>query len=163
DVAQIDPDAKPDVPVLGNPGIALLHAALYLDGAARRIEDAAELDQEAVAHHLEDAAVMLGDRWIEELAAVLLQGTHRPLLIGLHQPAVAHHIGCQYGGKPTLNALFAHARPRTTERMTLYDTITIGQHYRPPGRKSGLGQQRGSGDIRAASAYHLRAATTGMA
>ena len=108
DVAEIDADAELDMPVLGHSGVALQHAALDLDRAARRVEDTAEFDQEAVAHHLEDAAVVFGDGGIEELAAVLLQGTHRPLFISLHEAAVAHHIGRQYGGKPTLNRLFSH-------------------------------------------------------
>ena len=73
DVAQIDADAKLDMPIFGDAGIALDHAALDLDGAARRVDDAAELDQEAVAHHLEDAAAVLGDRWLEELAPMLLE------------------------------------------------------------------------------------------
>ena len=109
DVAEIDADAELDVPVLGNAGVALEHAALDLDGAARRVDDAAELDQEAVAHHLEDAPAILGDGGIEELAAMLLQRPQRALLIGLHEPAVADDVGRQYGGQPALDLRVAHA------------------------------------------------------
>src|SRR5262245_14543389 len=64
-VTQIYADAKLDVPVFGHTGVALKHAALDFDGAAGRIENATELDQKAVAHHLEDATAMLGDCGIE--------------------------------------------------------------------------------------------------
>ena len=49
----------------GAPG----HGALDLHGAADGVHDARELDQRAVAHQLDDAAVVLGDRRIHELGA----------------------------------------------------------------------------------------------
>ena len=107
DVAEIDADAELDVPVFGNPGVALRHAALDFDRAARRIEHAAELDQEAVAHHLEDAPAMLGDGRIEELAAMLAKRAQRALFIGLHEPAVADDVGRQDGRQPALDLLLA--------------------------------------------------------
>jgi hypothetical protein len=106
DVAEIDADAELDVPVLGNPGVALHHAALDFDGAARRVEDAAELDQEAVAHHLEDAPAMLGHGGIEELAAMVAERPQGAFLIGFHQPAVADDVGRQDGRQPPLDLLF---------------------------------------------------------
>ena len=121
DVAEIDADAELDVPVFRHPGIALGHAALDFDRAARRIEHAAELDQEAVAHHLEDAPAMLGDGRVEELAAMLAQRAHRALFIGLHEPAVANDVGRQYCRQPTLDRRIlrfgirgmSHVKPRS--------------------------------------------------
>ena len=49
-------------------GIALLHR----DRAAHRIDDAGKLDKQAVAGGLDDAAVMLGDCRIDDLAPVRL-------------------------------------------------------------------------------------------
>ena len=132
DVAEIDADAELDVPVLGNPGVALRHAALDFDRTARRIQNAAELDQKAVAHHLEDAPAMLGDGGIEELAAMLAKRAERALFIGLHEPAVADHVGRQDGRQPPLNLLLAHFSPRIP-RMMLLDLMTIGQHHRRGG------------------------------
>ncbi len=103
------------MPVFGDAGVALRHAALDFDCAARGVEHAAELDQEAVAHHFEDAAFMFGDRRIEELAPVQFQGTQRALLIGLHEAAITHHVGGQYRRQPALNVLFAHSRPPSAE------------------------------------------------
>ena len=97
--------------VLGHPRIALDHPALDFDGTARRVEHAIELDQEAVAHHLENAPAMLHDGWIEKLAAVQTKRTHRPFFIGLHEPAVTHDIRSQYSRQTTLNLLLGHAHP----------------------------------------------------
>ena len=82
--------------VLGNTYIALRHAALDFNGAARRIHHTIEFDQEAIAHHLEDAPAMLGHGGIEELAAMLAKRTERAFFIGLHEPAVADDVGRQY-------------------------------------------------------------------
>ena len=112
EVAEIDAHAELEMAVFRNPGIALQHPALDFDGAARRIEHAAELDQEAVAHHLEDAPAMLGDGGIEELAAMLAKRAERQLFVGLHQAAVADHVGRQDCRQPTLNLLLVHSVSR---------------------------------------------------
>ena len=69
DVAEIDADAELDAAVLRHIGVALGHAALHLDRAAHRVDDAGELDQHAVAGGLDDAAAVLGDLGIDKLAA----------------------------------------------------------------------------------------------
>ena len=45
DVAQMDADAKLDAALGRQAGIALDHAVLHFDGAAHRVDDAAELDE----------------------------------------------------------------------------------------------------------------------
>src|SRR4029079_6897857 len=55
DVADIDANAEFDLAIIRDPGIAIMHAGLDLDSTARGVEHAAELDEEAVTHHLEDA------------------------------------------------------------------------------------------------------------
>ena len=49
-------------------GIALAHAALDLGGAGDRVHHARELDQHAVAGQLDDAALVLGDPGVDQLA-----------------------------------------------------------------------------------------------
>jgi hypothetical protein len=56
-----------EAPVCVNPGVALRHAALDLDRAANCIDDAWELEQDAVTGGLDDAAVVLRDLGIDEL------------------------------------------------------------------------------------------------
>ncbi len=127
------------MPVFGNPGIALQHAALDVDGAARRVENAAELDHEAVAHHLEDATAMLGNGGIEELAAMLAQRPHGALFIGLHQPAVAHYVGRQYRRQPPLDLLLCHACPLNLLGTLLLALATISERHRRSQRKGRVG------------------------
>jgi hypothetical protein len=49
----------------GHPLIALHHSVLYLDGAAHCVDDAAELDDCAVAGAFDDSAVMGSDGGID--------------------------------------------------------------------------------------------------
>ena len=78
---------------VGDIGVALRHPLLHRDRAAHRIDDAGELDQQAVAGGLDDAAVMLGDLRIDELAAQRPEAFEGALLVGAHQPRIARHIG----------------------------------------------------------------------
>ena len=57
----MDADAKFDALVGRDPSVALDHRRLDFNGAAHRVDDAAELDDAAVAGALDDAAVMHGD------------------------------------------------------------------------------------------------------
>ena len=68
----IDADAKPDAPVFVDVGVAVLHPLLHHDGAAHGVDDRGELDQHAVAGGLDDAALVLGDQRVDQLAAMAL-------------------------------------------------------------------------------------------
>jgi hypothetical protein len=83
-VAEVDPDAKPDPPLLGRLGLAVSHPALQLHGAAHRINHALELRQEPVAGVLYDAAPVLSDLRIDQLSQVGFEPLVRPLLIRTH-------------------------------------------------------------------------------
>ena len=76
-------------PVLPHAGVAFDEAALHLDRAAYRVDDAAELDDRAVAGALADAAMMGGDGRINEIAAQAPQTRKRPFFVGAGKPAVA--------------------------------------------------------------------------
>src|ERR1700682_4258660 len=86
DVADIDADAKLNALVGPNVGIALGHAALHLDRAAHRIDDAGEFHQYAVAGGFDNAAAVLLDLEVDEVAPDCLQRRQSALLIGAHQP-----------------------------------------------------------------------------
>ena len=68
-VAEIDADAQFDALVVRRHRCSRSAiASLHLDRAAHRIDDAGKLHQQAVAGGLDDAAVVLGDLRIDELA-----------------------------------------------------------------------------------------------
>jgi hypothetical protein len=77
-VAHVDADTKADALALVDVGIAIFHALLHHDGAAHRIDDRGELDQEAVARGLDDTALVLGDQRIDELPAMALSAASVP-------------------------------------------------------------------------------------
>src|SRR5260370_40714861 len=60
-VAEIEADAKPHAPVVGDIGVAIEHAALHLGGAAPRIDDAGDFRPQPVAGGLDDAAAIFAD------------------------------------------------------------------------------------------------------
>ena len=74
DVADVNADAEFDSPVLRHAGVALDEAVLDFDRAADRVHDAAKLDDTAVAGAFDDAAMMSGDGWIDEIAAGVPSG-----------------------------------------------------------------------------------------
>jgi hypothetical protein len=102
DVADVDADAERD-PALGrHAAVALLHAALYVHAAADGIDDARELDQEPVAHRLDDAPAVLGDLRIDQRAPVILEGREGAALVAAHQRRVADDVGGHDRGESSL-------------------------------------------------------------
>src|SRR6516165_5786633 len=105
DIALVDTDAKRDAPPGRNGGIAYRHRLLHLDGAAHRIDDAGEFDEQPVAGSLHDASAMLLDLGVRQFAAQRRQGCMCALLVLLHEARIAGGIGGQYGGQPALDPL----------------------------------------------------------
>jgi hypothetical protein len=69
DVADVNPDAEFDSPILRHAGIALEHRVLHLDRATNGVDDAAKFDDRAAAGALDDAPIVHGDRGINQVAA----------------------------------------------------------------------------------------------
>ena len=133
--------------LFGDAGVALGQAALEDDGAFDRIDDAAELRQQAVAHQLEDAAVMLVDLRLEQLLAVRAQPLERPGLILLHEPAVADHVGGEDRGEPAFHAIAPPHRRLAHRNSRIYPREGID-------RMTAHGTTRTSGSRRRRSALH---------
>ena len=106
-------DAELDAALGRQAGVALDHAVLHLDGAAHGVDHAAELDEDAVAGALDDAAVMRGDGRIDQIAAQPPEPRQRAILVRAREPAVADHVRDQdrsdLPGFPPWRALRRHA------------------------------------------------------
>ena len=92
-VAEIDSDAELDPAFHRHIGIVLNHRPLDFDGAAHRINDAGELDEQPIAGSLDDAAPVLLDLGIRQLAPDRLQRAERPFLVRPHQQRITGNIG----------------------------------------------------------------------
>ena len=68
DVAEVNADAEDDAPVLRHAGVSLDHRILHSGGAAHRVDDAAELDDAAIAGAFDDTTVMHGAGRIDQVA-----------------------------------------------------------------------------------------------
>ena len=95
DVTDIDADAQLDAVLGRRAGVAPGHFVLHFDGTAQCIHHAGELDQEPVAGGLDEAAAVLGEFRIEELAAQRFEAFESAAFVGADQPGVARHIGCE--------------------------------------------------------------------
>src|SRR6202011_1060390 len=98
-VAEIDADAQLDAVVYRHTGVTLGHCLLHLDRATYRIDDAGKFHQQAVAGGLDEAAPMLGDLRIDELAAQRFEAFERTLFIRPHQPRIPRYIAGQDRGE----------------------------------------------------------------
>ena len=81
DVAQMNADAKLDALVECDARVALDHGVLHFEGAAHRVDDAAKLDDAAVAGALDDAAMVHGDRRIDQIAAQRAQSRQGSIFV----------------------------------------------------------------------------------
>jgi hypothetical protein len=107
-VAEIDADAELNPLVLRGSRVALGHTLLHFDGATHCLDDARELDEDAVTGGLDDAPVVLLDLRVDQLAAMSLQTRVRSLLVRLRQPAITGDVGGQDRSHPALDVLWFH-------------------------------------------------------
>ena len=101
--AEVDADAQLQRQTRGVAGIALGHPLLQLDGAFDRTDGARELDEDAIAHQLENAAAVPGDQRLQHILPARPQRFQRARLVFRHEAAVPHDIGGEYGGKLALH------------------------------------------------------------
>jgi hypothetical protein len=92
-------DAELDAALGRHAGVALDHAVLHFDGAAHGVNDAAELDQDAVAGALDHTAVMRGDGGIDQIAPQPPEPRQCAILVSAGKPAVSDYIRRQYRRK----------------------------------------------------------------
>lgn len=88
--------------------VGLRHLVLQFDRAGHCVDRACEFDQHAVTHHLDDASVVMGHQRRQDGPPTFPQCSKCARLALFDKPAVAGHIGSQYGGETPLGAFFGH-------------------------------------------------------
>ena len=83
----------------GDARVAFDHRVLHFDGAAHGVDDAAKLDERAVAGALDDAPVMHGDGGVDQIAAQRPQPRQNAIFVRAGKAAKADHVGGQYRRK----------------------------------------------------------------
>ena len=72
---------------------------MHFDRAAHGVDDAAELDDRAVAGALDDAPVMHCDGWVDQVAAKGPKASEDSIFIRTRKPRVADDVGHQDRGQ----------------------------------------------------------------
>jgi hypothetical protein len=70
----------------------LHHAVLHLNGTANSVDNAAKLDESAVACALDHASVVHRDGGIDQVAAQRSQSRQNAILVGTGEPTVSDDI-----------------------------------------------------------------------
>jgi hypothetical protein len=89
--------AERDAHIVGDGIVPLCHVPLDLDRTVDCFNDAGKFRQDAVAHQLDDAAVMASDGGLQHFRTMALRFCQRHTLVDGHHAAVAGNIGCQDG------------------------------------------------------------------
>ena len=94
-IAEMNANPELDALLGRHTSVALDHSGLHFDRAAHRVNDAAELDDAAVAGALDHPAAIGLDRGIDQIAAQRPEPRQRAILIRPGEPAIADDIGRQ--------------------------------------------------------------------
>ena len=80
---RIEPNARGEI---GDRDVDVesFHAPLHFDRATHSVDDARELDEQAVAGRLDDATLVLGDLRVDQLTPVRLERGERAALVVAH-------------------------------------------------------------------------------
>jgi len=92
DVADMDADAEFDGSFRRDAGVALDEAGLHFDRAVHCVDHAAELDNAAVASSLNDATMVDGYGWINQIAAQCAKPRQDTVFVRASEPGVADYI-----------------------------------------------------------------------
>ena len=124
----MDAHAELDASLGRQVGVALDHAALHLEGATHRVDDAAKLDEAAITGPPHDAAMVRGDRGIDQIAAQPPQPRQGAILICPGEPAVSDDVGNQDRGDfPGL----AHGAPQAGRTLAQRPAATAPSGHDP--------------------------------
>jgi hypothetical protein len=99
--------------------VSLGHLRLNFLGAGKGIDGAGELDEEPIASPFDNAAVMGGDRRVDQFVADRPELFKRAPLVGSDQPRVSRRIRGENGGKAAGCRHFARSLSTFSWRLAL--------------------------------------------
>ncbi len=91
-VAEMNADPKLDAAFRRQAGIALDHAVLHFNGTANGVDNAAKLDECAVACALDHSPLVYGDSGIDQVTAQRTQPRQYSILVGPRESTVSDDI-----------------------------------------------------------------------
>jgi hypothetical protein len=115
-IAYVDADPEFDPFVRVDAGVQGDHAALDIQGAARRVDNAAELDQETIAHGFENPTAIRGDGGVNRICAQLGEAACGPLFVKPGQTREANDVGGKDRGEFTVDSFRRHSIPTKPPR-----------------------------------------------
>ena len=105
DIAQVNPNAEADGSLVGDAVVPLDHTFLNADAAFDGGDNAGKLQQQAIAHRLDDAPAMFGDQGVDQFGAVRAQSAERTGFVRTHKTRIADNVSGYDGREPALGPL----------------------------------------------------------
>ena len=94
DIAEIDADPEHDAMVRRNLRLIRSDILLHRNGEGCSVHDRTEFGNRAITHQFDDAAVMLGQEWIDDFAPQGLDGVERAILVTLDEAGITDDVRC---------------------------------------------------------------------
>ena len=105
DIAKVDARAILDASLPGSIGFGFRDRSLYPHSTIKRIDNATELHEQAIADGLDDASALLVKNRINQFPPMRPLAGDSSGLVGLHVARIADHIDRQNGGEPACHAV----------------------------------------------------------
>ena len=106
DVAQVDADPEHDATVRRNLRLMRGDLLLHRNGKGCSVHDRTELGNRAITHQFDDAAVMLGQQRIDDLAPQGLDGVERAILVTFSEAGIADDVRSHDCRQPALDLVY---------------------------------------------------------
>ena len=112
-----------------------------IGGTFHRINNTAEVHQDAIAYRLDDTVVVLRRHRLDQFLTMGSRRGKRASLVLAHQARIADNMGGQNGGKPAMHPQFAHwtllagmhkdqrFRRTALQRLLGHDRLTATEIY----------------------------------
>jgi hypothetical protein len=115
-VADVDADPEFDPFVRVDAGVQRDHAALDIQGAASRVDNAAELDQQTIAHGFENPTAIRGDGGVNPVCAQFGEAARGPVFVKPGQTREANDVGGKDRSQLTVDPFRRHSIPTKPPR-----------------------------------------------